>query len=1063
MSPIQYQPITNQLIVYESLRIEIAFTGAPIVSRQVLPEESEAIENLLQDNLINYETATQWRYPDITSSDQLEGQRETRALPWTPPTPGWRVKVRADGMYKLSFAQLQAAGLPVTSLDPHTFRMFTGGEEMAIKVVGEGDGVFSEGDYILFYGKGIDSKYTLDNVYWLTYGQGNGLRMGSQNGAPGTATIPAFRTTKSHWESNVYYINFFPGANDIDHFLWSYHLATATASSNWTYNFNLLSTFPGNATLKMSLLGFTPNLDHHVKVFINAIEVGDVSWDGKAWRLLEVSVPQNVLQTGTNAIRITNLLDPNTPSDLVYLDWFDLEYPNTFAAENNAIAFTYKQAGTWKYQVSGFTTNQVEVYDVSNPISVVEITGGSIFPSGSVYSLQFQDTITEAEDYFALTNSAFKTVQAIEADTSSNLQSTMNGADHITITHQVFSTAATTLKNHRISQGLEAVVVDVQDIYDEFNFGIVNPTAIQDFLMYAYNNWQSPAPAYVVLLGDGHYDPKNYLSYGRVSYIPPYLANVDPWIGETAADNRYVTLVGTDIIPDMMLGRISVNSLAEANAFINKIIAYETAPAAGDWVKQVLAVTDNADLGGNFPLISNNLLTCCIPSSYPAQKIYYGTTPYTDATTTKNAIVSAFNAGKLLVNYIGHGYTNGWASESLFYSNLVASLTNGGKQPVVLAMTCSEGYYIKPNTYVTGNNTTEALGEVVTRADGKGAIASWSPTGQGVASGHDLLNRGFLNAYFLAGVSTIGEATMAGKLNLGGAAPDLLDTYLLFGDPATIMARPVKAVNVAYEVDMNSVLTVPAPGVLGNAYDSDGDPLTATLVSSVQHGSLLLNANGSFNYTPNTTFVGTDSFRYKASDGTYTSNIATVTITVNDSNVHTHTITLEQGWNLVSFNLQPTSTTIADVLASIAGNYSWVYAWNAIAQDWQSYDASAPPYANSLTSLDPTMGFWIKATTSDILTVEGTAPTNTNISLKTGWNLVGYPSMVAQGLPGVLTNNGVSSYLMVIAYEAADSDPWKINDPFGPPYINDLLQMTPGRGYWIDVTQDSTWNVMYEP
>ena len=118
-----------------------------------------------------------------------------------------------------------------------------------------------------------------------------------------------------------------------------------------------------------------------------------------------------------------------------------------------------------------------------------------------------------------------------------------------------------------------------------------------------------------------------------MSYIPPYLAPVDPWIGETAADNRYVTLVGADTLPDMMLGRLSVNSAAEASAFVNKIVAYEQNPVPGDWQQQVLAVADNADSAGDFAQMSDDLLACCLPAPYQdqAEKVYYGVTHTTVA------------------------------------------------------------------------------------------------------------------------------------------------------------------------------------------------------------------------------------------------------------------------------------------------------------------------------------------------------------------------------------------------------------------------------------------------
>ena len=162
--------------------------------------------------------------------------------------------------------------------------------------------------------------------------------------------------------------------------------------------------------------------------------------------------------------------------------------------------------------------------------------------------------------------------------------------------------------------------------------------------------------------------------------------------------------------------------------------------------------------------------------------MHYGVT-HTDIALARQAILNEINAGKLIVNFIGHGYTNGWASPSLFTTASLSSLSNGDLQPVVLAMTCKEGYYINPDLYAVGN---EALAEVVTRAQGKGAVASWSPTGLGIATGHDYLDRGFFNALFKDGVFTIGLATARGKLDLfaTGANLDLLDTYLLFGDPA---------------------------------------------------------------------------------------------------------------------------------------------------------------------------------------------------------------------------------------------------------------------------------------
>jgi hypothetical protein len=145
-------------------------------------------------------------------------------------------------------------------------------------------------------------------------------------------------------------------------------------------------------------------------------------------------------------------------------------------------------------------------------------------------------------------------------DQPSDLIHPANGADYLIITHQDFYTAVQPLANDRASRGLRVKMVKVQDVYDEFNFGLLDPQAIRDFLAYAYHNWQPPAPTFVLLVGDGTFDPLNYLGDLRPEFIPPYLADVDYWIGETAADNRYVSVSGDDFLPDMALGRLPVNT-----------------------------------------------------------------------------------------------------------------------------------------------------------------------------------------------------------------------------------------------------------------------------------------------------------------------------------------------------------------------------------------------------------------------------------------------------------------------------------------------------------------------
>ncbi len=798
--PVQYQPEKQELTIYETLQIEVTYGGTKRVPTKGQIADSEAYEDVFQSGLLNYEIAEQFRQSEEISELKTMSLTEGETLPYAPPEPGWRIKVREDGMYRLTYDELSIAGLLDGNPDPRTFKMFNRGSEIAIQVVGEEDGTFDSGDMILFFGQAYATKYTLDNIYWLTYdplGVDQGTRMQEVDATPTVGTTPLTYSAQQHNEKNLYYFSQMPGDDDVDRWLYNTYIYAPSYTSDWTNTFSLPASFTGSASLTLSMVGYLDIagvIDHHVKIYLNNIEVGDAMWDGVNIHIAELVVPDGILHTGDNTLKVSWVNDTGVGSEVIYFDWYELDYQCEFIAQNNSITFNYSEPGIHDYLIREFTTDQLRIFDVTNP-SMVEELIGEVLADDAGYLLSFQDEISGLTNYRVFTDGQFSTVESIDEDTPSNLRSITNGADYIVITHADFIEQAVRLADYRAGRLvgqipeniLNSMVVDVQDIYDEFNFGLTGAAPIREFLAYAYNSWegQQTAPSYVVLMGDGNRDPNNYQNYGRKSYIPPYLAAVDPWIKETAADNQYVTLTGEDNIPDMMLGRMAVNTNIEAEIIVDKVINYELSPPPGDWQQTVLSVADNADIAGNFPSISDSLISCCQPAPYNAEKVYYGTTHITIGE-AQNAIISEINIGKIFVNYNGHGAINSWAGEKLFSTKSMTSLVNGSKLPVVISMACRDGYYHNQYPYSMDG---EALAEVLVRGDNKGALASWSATGLGVASGHDHLSRGFYSALFFNNATTLGEATTAGKLRLWstGGNLDLLDTYLLFGDPAQVI------------------------------------------------------------------------------------------------------------------------------------------------------------------------------------------------------------------------------------------------------------------------------------
>lgn len=900
--PVQYNPSRSELTLYESFSVTLSFKGGIQTAKSLFEQESTAYEELFRQKLLNYSTSHAWRLP-VSQQELPETSQtllsEVNTLPWTPPDPAWRIKVIEEGIHRITYAELLAAGLDVETLDHRTFRMFYQGTEIAIWVEGQADGRFESTDFILFFAEPLQDKYTPDNVYWLTYGGvANGLRMQTRTSIVPNNSAETYFIDQTRSEINKNYLPLAVGDNNYERFLWDLIFASGDTPKDWTYTFSLNAPVADpfvDCTLDLELLGYT-NLPegHHAEVYVNDQWVGELFWQGRNWAHLSASFTADLLAV-ENTLKIVLPNDQGAIADWIYVERFSLSYPSVFRAENNSIEFDFDLDGGNRFDLDGFSTDLIYLFDTSDPGNPQILMDSLVQADGLEYTLSFQEAagVTGEHSYLAVGSETLKQVHAIEQDTST-LEDPLNGADYLIITHEDFLTPAQALANYRQSQGLRTMVVNVQDIYDQFGYGIVGKDPIHAFLSYVYQNWAAPAPSYVVLMGDGHYNPKGYnpAEYGawRESFIPPYLAYADPALGETAADNRYVTFDGEgDMLPDMMLGRMAVMTADQANAFVNKIMAYEQNPSTIDWQTPVLAVADNSDYGGNFPAISQFLLSSSLPDEYQAQRVYLGIT-HADMADAKTAVIDAINSGKFLVNYIGHGATHQWAdSVGLLAVNDVAGLTNPNKYPIISAMTCKEGYYINP--HATGSSY-ESLAEVITRAENKGAIASWSPTGNSVATGHDIIDRELFVAIFSDLVPRMGQATQQSLLDLwaSGTYLDLIDTYLLFGDPALLFKRGLTAISDEYQVNEDEILEVPGlsfDGVLENDLNPENLSLTTEFVdgNGPFNGTLTaFNPDGSFSYTPNADFFGTDSFTYRVYDGSNYSNTATVTITVNPVN-----------------------------------------------------------------------------------------------------------------------------------------------------------------------------------
>lgn len=779
-SPLRYNPAQGLLRQVTHLVVRVSFSSPANPPANETTIDEGPFEATLRSSLLNYQQARDWRTAPPTSSPAAP---DLASL----PQPAFKILLNQDGLYQLTYADLAAAGVPLASWDPRRIQVAIQDQPIAIQVIGEQDGVFDPSDAILFYGQKIHNKYTTTNVYWLYQDSLNGLRMPLLNAAPGqpAAVPPAFLDTL-HMEEDHIYQSARPSGPDLDHWYWNRMQATSstgTVTKAYTATLPSLSTTPFNASLRGLLRGFSGSPSQRVRILINGNLAHDSTWPSDKEYAFEVPIAQAWLTAGANQLVVEAPIGGGITQQTFYVNRFEIDFSRSYQLIDDLLPFSVDTPGDWEVELVGGAGDDLQIFEISDPAQPRQLI--NVLRSGSPGSFTyrfFNHSTSTPPRFLAIAPQHWLKPVDLRADTPADLRAASNSADYLVITHADLITEAQRLADFRAAQGLRSLVIDVEDIYDQFGQGDLDPPAIRDFLAYAYQNWQSPTPSFVVLFGDGHYDFKRFQGYDQSTYIPPYLADVDPGMGETASDNRYVTISGADPLPDLHIGRLPANDLAQAASMVDKIISYETSqPPANGWVSNVLFAADNPDGVANFPAASDELVNGYLPSGYTADKVYLGQN-YPLVADAKAALINGINQGRLLVSYIGHASVQTWAFEKLFALSDLSLLTNADRLAFFVPMTCLEGYFINP---FSGSSS---LAESLVRLPSAGAIASWSPTGQGVATGHDILEKGLFEAIFQENHTMLGPATTQARLYFYANSFgfwDLLDTYILLGDPAT--------------------------------------------------------------------------------------------------------------------------------------------------------------------------------------------------------------------------------------------------------------------------------------
>jgi hypothetical protein len=446
-------------------------------------------------------------------------------------------------------------------------------------------------------------------------------------------------------------------------------------------------------------------------------------------------------------------------------DTASFSYPRKYQADQNKVSFF--TPGYRKADIGNFSSANIRVFETTYDGEPTLVTNLPVIQNGGTFTVRMPSS--RAGIFYGVEDSGLLQSPTVTANNASTLSTTNNAANLIIISHGAadFMAAAETWATYRRNQGFTVKVVDVADVFDEFNFGVLSANSVNSFLNYAKNNWAT-RPDYVLLIGDGSYDSRNYEGFGYWNMVPAKIVNTT--YTEAPSDEALGDFNG-DGLAEIAVGRIPARTVSMITTAFNKMSAFEM--AAMQNLNRGAVFAYDLPVGFDFEAMSH-LLRDELPAAIPAPFIGRG-----DANAQATLINEInLNSGRYIVNYAGHGTTGLWANSSFFGVSNVPQLTNSN--PTLFTMlTCLNGYFI-------GHN--ESLGELLLKSNTGGAAATWASTGLTTPDIQLIMGLRYFEQINAGNITRMGDLIKDAKTQIPFGA-DVRFSWALIGDPM-LKVRP---------------------------------------------------------------------------------------------------------------------------------------------------------------------------------------------------------------------------------------------------------------------------------
>lgn len=791
----------------------------------------------------------------------------------------YRIAVTQNGVYKITYSFLKNLGVPIDSIDPHTIQLYGNGggmlpflnsspraddlNENAILVSGEADSKFDSTDYILFYGTAqtrwkYDSlnrqfthqiNYYSDSTYFfLTYGQQNGKRIQSQASDANTnINVNSFDDYAYH-ETDLY--NLLMSGREwlgeqIDNLNNSISFNFTTPNVIGSDTMFIRSSLAGRATVSGS---------HSFSLSLNGSSLQSQSFQYVGTAPQDPICNMVAINYSTTSVSSTTTttfyFNSTDPAGQGWVNYVELNYRRNLDFNGSGSQMLFRDqrsvgAGNVAlFNISGISSSD-KIWDVTDPVNVAD---QQFSINGS--AAQFGHASDVIHEYLVFDGTQYLNPIAAGRISNQNLHA-LPQANMLIVTSPYFWTQANALADfHRTHDNLTVNVVTTHQIFNEYSSGSQDVSAIRDFTKMFYDRAASASdmPRFLLLFGDASYDNK-YRIPGNTNFVTSYQSpgstnNTQTYISDDffglLDDNEGNWYNGETV--DLAIGRLPVKSGDEANAALNKIQHYVTAPAClGSWRNIISFVADDQDYNVHFrqsDTLAERVRRTYLP--YNIDKIYLDayqqvSTPggqrYPDG---HQAIIDRVQNGTLLITYIGHGGELGWGHERFLENNDILGWSNFDKLAGFLTATCEF-------TRVDDPARTSA-GEYVFLNPNGGSICMFTTSRLAFSSSNNNLCLAFYNHIFEKQNNeylTTGEIFERTKVDM--ASDMYVRNFILIGDPAVRLAYP------EYVVKTTSINGDPA----GSTSDTLKALSKVIVTGEVQDlsGNILSNFNGQVNPT----------------------------------------------------------------------------------------------------------------------------------------------------------------------------------------------------------------------